>query len=240
MKHFKKLCKEDASKTNNTLCAILYLFNLASPQLYKVSCGTKKVQLLVWSGYNVSNETETQNSNALLACGSDKIRHSKLCLRILWPSSQAGCLSVKMYMYKCEKTKSTCVHVGTVCDKIWNCPHGDDKILSELKSVTCLGEGYCHAFILTGVKTMRLVAPKHQFPFKHISLQATVIESFVFTSFPAVISIQLLKLNLTEIEVCCSNFSQSTCKLDVSQNIIYELGRHCTVLKRQLQYIPLN
>ncbi len=51
-------------------------------------------------------------------------------------------------MFKCRRATNLCIHLGSVCDEVEDCPFMDDEQLCELKNFPCPGDCICLALAL--------------------------------------------------------------------------------------------
>ncbi len=142
------------------------------------------------------------------------------------PVCNGSCTS----MFKCQNTDHVCLELRAVCDGIPDCPLMDDEFLCVLHRTQCPNECVCLALGIrcSGVAFV-LTAGNLPFIFVHISntksLQVKTLFTHVFSR-PLIV----LFLNCSISAVCQRLSNNYTSFIDLSDNNIFEMTKHCFYL----------
>ncbi len=146
-------------------------------------------------------------------------------------------------MFKCSSPQRRCVHVGNVCNGQYDCPLHDDEHLCELKYQLCPSNCSCLALAIRCENVSESATLKmlnEQLPYISMNFKFSKLShpKKLFEVFHAVQIMNAVFASLTDI--CCSISSKTLKILNLKNNYLTSLSRHCFSLAFNLLKITLS
>ncbi len=128
-------------------------------------------------------------------------------------------------MYKCHGLKHICLHMGTVCDKVNNCPEEDDENLCELNTIHCPANCNCLVFAMECTNTtVKFVTANY--PYIFVKLE-NVVASNTDDVWKFKLAVHLEFINVQLTELCALIVGHHLSQFTTTQNRFETLERHC-------------
>ncbi len=146
-------------------------------------------------------------------------------------------------LFKCKSKNSTvCIHLGDVCDRKSDCPHGEDEEMCEAHRVGCPHICTCLAFAIKCIFVeIKIRKMPNEFLFASVSITHSKIYGLThfFNKIKSTSFLDLSKNNISNFCPLTQTFVYLRV-LDVSANIISKVLQHCVSNLHQLFAVRLE
>ncbi len=141
-------------------------------------------------------------------------------------------------MYKCNGSRSVCVHLGNICDGRRNCPHNDDEQFCQLHEKTCVQHCSCLGFAINCNNVSIIFEQVHKV-FVAVRFENLALGNL--NTLPHFLNIMFLVLVKSGIkQLCVRKTLTSLMLLDLSFNSFEKLEKNCYSSLAKLKAIKLD
>ena len=135
----------------------------------------------------------------------------------------------------------TCIHAGSICDGIVNCPEGDDEHLCSINEAQCPSLCSCLHLAIVCFEAYFLNITTGEFPYQVVFITYSA-PNFISQFLSQMKLVRILSLKNNKLKSMCSILPSvsSTLLIDFSFNEIEYISRNCFSKGLNLKLIKLN